>query len=77
MPATGDGPVPQAAPTGERDEEARRQERRTRVRLAWVELLVPDARAQDFLQALATGDPDVSVLPPEGTASGPANGGTP
>jgi Flp pilus assembly protein CpaB len=33
-------------------------------KLAWVELLVDDAHAPDFVQALATGDPDVAVLPP-------------
>jgi Flp pilus assembly protein CpaB len=42
-------------------------------KLAWVELLVDDARAPDFVQTLAAGDPDVAVLPPP--ASGTANGG--
>jgi hypothetical protein len=32
-------------------------------RLAWVELLVDDGRAAEFVQTLASGDPDVAVLP--------------
>ena len=37
---------------------------RSRGKLAWLEVLVDDAHAGDFLQALALGDPDVTVLPP-------------
>jgi hypothetical protein len=37
---------------------------RSRGKLAWLEVLVDDAHAGDFLQALAQGDPDVTVLPP-------------
>ena len=33
-------------------------------KLAWLEVLVDDAHAADFVQALAAGDPDVAVLPP-------------
>jgi Flp pilus assembly protein CpaB len=32
-------------------------------RLAWVELLVDDEHAAGFVQTLASGDPDVAVLP--------------
>jgi hypothetical protein len=32
-------------------------------KLAWVELLVEDGRATDFVQMLASGDPDVAVVP--------------
>jgi SAF domain len=32
-------------------------------KLAWVELLVDDGHAADFVQMLASGDPDVAVLP--------------
>ena len=32
-------------------------------KLAWVELLVDDGRAAEFVQTLASGDPDVAVLP--------------
>ena len=37
---------------------------RSRGKLAWLEVLVDDAHAGDFLQALAQGDPDVTILPP-------------
>jgi hypothetical protein len=37
---------------------------RARGKLAWVELLVDERQAGAFLQTLATGDPDVAVLPP-------------
>lgn len=37
---------------------------RSRGKLAWLEVLVDDAHAGEFLQALATGDPDVTALPP-------------
>jgi Flp pilus assembly protein CpaB len=37
---------------------------RPRGKLAWIEVLVPDAHAADFVQALADGDPDVAVLAP-------------
>lgn len=37
--------------------------RTPRGKLAWVEVLVDDAHVQDVLQALAAGDPDVTVLP--------------
>lgn len=37
---------------------------RSRGKLAWLEILVDDAHAGDFLQALASGDPDVAALPP-------------
>lgn len=33
-------------------------------KLAWVELLVAEDHAADFVQMLASGDPDVAVLPP-------------
>jgi Flp pilus assembly protein CpaB len=33
-------------------------------KLAWVEVLVDDSHAADFVQTLAAGDPDVGVLPP-------------
>src|SRR5215472_5358825 len=36
---------------------------RPRAKLAWIEFLVEDDRAQGFLQAVAAGDPDVAVLP--------------
>jgi len=42
---------------------------RSRGKLAWIEVLVDDAHAGDFLQVLAAGDPDVTVLPPTATAS--------
>ena len=32
-------------------------------KLAWVELLVDDSHAAEFVQTLAAGDPDVAVLP--------------
>ncbi len=32
-------------------------------KLGWVELLVDDGHAADFVQTLASGDPDVAVLP--------------
>ena len=41
-------------------------------KLAWVELLVDDGHAADFVQVLASGDPDVAVLPP--SQSGSAGG---
>lgn len=37
---------------------------RLRGKLAWIEVLVDDAQAGEFLQVLAAGDPDVAVLPP-------------
>jgi hypothetical protein len=42
------------------------------VKLAWVELLVDDGRAADFVQTLGSGDPDVAVLP--ASASSPSAG---
>src|SRR6266851_1835362 len=42
---------------------------RSRGKLTWLEVLVDDAHAGDFLQALASGDPDVTVLPPTATSS--------
>ena len=42
---------------------------RSRGKLAWLEVLVDDAHASDFLQALAQGDPDVTVLPPATNAT--------
>jgi SAF domain len=36
---------------------------RAQSKLAWVELLVRDDRAAEFVQTLASGDPDVAVLP--------------
>jgi hypothetical protein len=36
---------------------------RSPARLAWVELLVDDEHAAGFVQTLASGDPDVAVLP--------------
>jgi hypothetical protein len=42
---------------------------RSRGKLTWLEVLVDDAHAGDFLQALASGDPDVTVLPPAATSS--------
>ncbi len=48
--------------------------RTPRGKLAWVEVLVDDAHVQDVLQALAAGDPDVTVLPAT-TAAAPAEGG--
>jgi hypothetical protein len=32
-------------------------------KLSWIELLVDDGKAADFVQRLASGDPDVAVLP--------------
>ncbi|MDQ6673054.1 MAG: hypothetical protein M3069_20325 [Chloroflexota bacterium] len=42
---------------------------RLRGKLAWIEVLVEDAHAGEFLQVLAAGDPDVTVLPPTPPAS--------
>jgi Flp pilus assembly protein CpaB len=36
---------------------------RTQSKLAWVELLVEDDRAAEFVQTMASGDPDIAVLP--------------
>jgi hypothetical protein len=38
-------------------------------KLAWVELLVDDGHAADFVQVLASGDPDVAVLPASQSAT--------
>lgn len=43
-------------------------------KLAWVELLVDDSHAAEFVQTLAAGDPDVAVLPAS-TASATAGAG--
>jgi hypothetical protein len=43
---------------------------RSQGKLAWMEVLVADSHAGEFLQALAVGDPDVAVLPPAGTDQG-------
>jgi hypothetical protein len=42
---------------------------RARGKLAWVEVLVDDTRADGFVQALAVGDPDVAVVPPSSDGS--------
>jgi hypothetical protein len=42
---------------------------RSQGKLAWIEILVADANAGDFVQALAAGDPDVAVLPPAPAAA--------
>ena len=47
---------------------------RTPAKLAWVELLVDDGHAADFVQMLASGDPDVAVLPASQSTL-PAGGG--
>ena len=44
---------------------------RSRGKLAWIEVLVDDAQAGGFLQILAAGDPDVTVLPPAPATSTP------
>ena len=55
-----------ASTTGSAEASAQRPQNK----LAWVELLVEDNRAADFVQTLAAGDPDVAVLPtPEATAT--------
>ena len=46
-----------------RDDAASSLRRGRHGKLAWVELLVEDDRAADFVQTLASGDPDVAVLP--------------
>jgi hypothetical protein len=38
-------------------------------KLAWVELLVDDGHAAEFVQTLASGDPDVAVLPASPSAT--------
>jgi hypothetical protein len=48
-----------ASTTGSSDAGAQRAQ----TKLAWVELLVDDGHAAEFVQALASGDPDVAVLP--------------
>jgi Flp pilus assembly protein CpaB len=45
---------------------------RSRGKWAWIEVLVDDAQAGGFLQILAAGDPDVTVLPPVPATSTPA-----
>jgi hypothetical protein len=45
---------------------------RPAAKLAWVELLVDDGRAAEFVQTLGSGDPDVAVLP--ASASSPSAG---
>jgi hypothetical protein len=47
--------------------------RRARGKLAWIEVLVHDANAGEFLQVLASGDPDVTVLP---ATTGPTRAGS-
>jgi len=42
---------------------------RPRGKLAWIEVLIDDARTAEFLQLLAAGDPDVTVLPPAPSTS--------
>jgi Flp pilus assembly protein CpaB len=48
-----------ASTTGNSDTGAQRAQ----TKLAWVELLVEDGRAAEFIQTLASGDPDLAVLP--------------
>jgi SAF domain-containing protein len=43
-------------------------------KLAWVELLIDDSQAAEFVQTLAAGDPDVAVLPAS-TSSATAGAG--
>jgi len=43
-------------------------------RLAWVELLVDDGHAAEFVQTLASGDPDVAVLPASAPVATPGIG---
>ncbi len=43
-------------------------------KLAWVELFVDDGDAADFVQMLASGDPDVAVLPVSQSSSGAGAG---
>jgi Flp pilus assembly protein CpaB len=42
---------------------------RPRGKLTWIELLVEDSRALGFLQAIASGAPDVAVLPEDGSSA--------
>jgi hypothetical protein len=43
-------------------------------KLAWVELLVDDGHAPEFVQTLASGDPDVAVLPAATSSATPGTG---
>lgn len=47
---------------------------RSTCKLAWVELLVDDRHAADFVQMLAAGDPDVAVLPVSQSSSSAGGG---